>query len=318
MSWGIRRNFINCMERLILTSFNMYSFMYKKDFKYFKEHYDESIEKMFAAVSDLYAQYWHDFFHFALFDKKKQSWRSAFKRTHKRYLQDLKVKTAKNVLELACGRGRFTYIIAKNTKGNVLGIDISKSQLSHTKRFKRKNLRFKHHDIMKVDELNEKFDAVIFLDAACYLPDKEKALQKISKVMNSGARLLILDWCKAERLNALQEELVLYPFMRYWAIPSLETRKNYEKYFKKSGFKILKIMDMNIKVKKDWEFGYENALKALKKLSVNDLPKFIWKRMKLGSEGLRLIKEQFPAAIYIKVGYDIGFLRYVYFLVEKE
>ena len=33
-------------------------------------------------------------------------------------------------------------------------------------------------------------------------------------------------------------------------------------------------------------------------------------------EGARLIKEQFPAAMYIKAGFDTGFLRYVYFLVE--
>lgn len=292
--------------------------IYTKDFKYFKEQYDENMERMFAAVSDLYAEYWNGFFHFALFKSEDESWESAFTNTHKIYLEALRINDARNILELACGRGDFTNILAENTPGEVVGIDISRSQLSHTNRFKRPNLCFKHHDIMKVDELGEIFDAVVLMDADCYLPDKRLAVEKISRVMKPGARFLLVGWCKQSGLNQIQEELVLHPFMKYWAIPSLETPENYKKYFEQSDFKVIEITDLNNQVKRNWEFGYESALSGIKKLSLNDLPRLIWKGMKLGSEGIRLIKEQFPAAIYIKVGYDVGFLRYVYFLVEKK
>ena len=292
--------------------------MYELDFKYFKNSYDKSMEEMFAAVSDLYAKYCNDFFHFAQFENNRESWETAFKRTHNKYMRDLKINKAQKILELACGRGGFVNIIAQHTEGEVLGIDISKSQLSHTNRFKRKNLRFKHHDIMKVDELNEKFDAAVFLDAACYLPDKNMALKKIAKILNPGARLLIVDWCKKEGLNRIQEELVLHPFMKYWAIPGLETQQTYRKYFEINGFKILKMQDLNSKVRRNWEFGYKSALKGIKELSYTDLVQFVWKGIQLGPKSILLIKEQFPAAIYIKVGYDVGFLRYTYFLVEKS
>ncbi|MDE2058776.1 MAG: hypothetical protein KGJ27_03495, partial [candidate division NC10 bacterium] len=75
---------------------------------------------------------------------------------------------------------------------------------------------------------------------------------------------------------------------------------------------------LNNQVKRNWDFGYESALTGIKTLSFEDLPHLIWKGMKLGSDGIRLMKEQFPAAIYIKVAYDVGFLRYIYFLVEKK
>ena len=291
---------------------------YTKDFKYFREQYDESMERMFAAVSDLYAEYWNDYFHFALFKDEHESWESAFKNTHTKYLEALRIPDARHVLELACGRGSFTNVLAENTSGDVLGIDISRSQLSHTKRFTRPNLRFKHHDIMKIDELGEMFDAVVLMDAECYLPDKRLAVEKISNVMNPGARLLLLGWCKQSGLNSIQEELVLHPFMKYWAIPSLETSDNYRKYFEQNDFNIIEMTDLNNQVKRNWECGYESALKGIKTLSFRDLPRLAWKGMTLGSEGVRLIKEQFPAAVYIKVGYDVGFLRYVYFLVEKK
>ena len=119
---------------------------------------------------------------------------------------------------------------------------------------------------MKVDELGEMFDAAVFMDADCYLPDKKLAVEKISKVMNPGGRFLLLGWCKQSGLNPIQEELVLYPFMKYWGIPSLETPENYKKYFEQSGFKIVEITDLNNQVRRDWDFGYESALTGIKKL----------------------------------------------------
>ncbi len=288
------------------------------DAHYFKEHYRESVERMFAAVSDLYAEYWNDFFHFAIFEDDEESWEAAFQKTHKRYLDALEVSRAQRVLELGCGRGGFSNILAQHTPGTVLGIDLSRAQLSHTKRFNRSNLRFKLHDIMHVDDLADTFDAVACLDAAFYLPDKALAIARLSRVVKPRGRVLLVDWCRREGLSAVQEELVLHPFMRYWGVPSLETIRNYERSFRRGGFSLLEVIDLNDRVRRNWEFGYQRALAAITELSINDAPRLLWKGIKLGADGIRLIKEQFPAAVYIRAGFDAGFLRYVYFLAERQ
>lgn len=286
--------------------------------RYFKEHYRVSVERMFAAVSDLYAKYWNDFFHFAIFENDQESWELAFQKTHKRYLDALQISRAQRILELGCGRGGFTNILAQHTQGTVLGIDISRSQLSHTERFHRSNLRFKLHDIMHVDNLTETFDAVACLDAAFYLPDKALAIKRLSRVVAPGGRVVLVDWCRHEGLSAVQEELVLHPFMRYWGVPSLETIRGYRRIFREGGFSLLDVIDLNEQVKRNWEFGYRRALSAITELSIKDAPRLLWKGIALGSDGIRLIKEQFPAAVYIKAGFDAGFLRYVYFLAERQ
>ena len=116
--------------------------MYEEDFRYFKEHYDESMNKMFSAVSDLYAKYWNDLLHFALFDDGNQTFKEAFDKTHKRYMNDLRVKEARKILVLSCGRGGFSNLITQNTQAEVLGIDISKAQIYYANRFKSENLIF--------------------------------------------------------------------------------------------------------------------------------------------------------------------------------
>ncbi len=285
---------------------------------WFRDNYADNMERMFAAVSDLYAEYWNDFFHFAIFDSDTEDWDAAFERTHRGYADALRITQADNVLELACGRGGFTDFLAANTEANVLGIDISRSQLSHAARYKRPNLRFRHHDIMKVDELDERFDAIVFMDAECYLPDKRLGVERIARVMNPGARLLLIAWCKQDGLGSLQEELVLHPFMRYWGVPSLETPRGYRDHFRGAGLRLIEELDLNDKVKRNWNFGYENAIAGVREASLAKTAKLVWKGLPLGADGIRLIKEQFHAALYIKAGFDAGFLRYTYFLVEKE
>src|SRR5690606_19880335 len=136
------------------------------------------------------------------------------------------------------------------------------------------------------------------------------------RVLKPGGRFLLLAWCKREGLNSFQEEMVLHPFMRYWGIPSLETPAGYRRHLKHAGKLHLKEGYLNARVRRNWEFGYEQAIAAAQDLTLGKAAQFAWSGLPTGKEGLRLIKEQFPAALYIKAGFDSGFLRYTFFLAE--
>jgi SAM-dependent methyltransferase len=286
-------------------------------FSYFREHYTESVDRMFAAVTDLYAEYWNDLFHFAIFENDEESWETAFARTHRRYLEALRAQDAAKLLDLACGRGGFARILAGSTSGSVLGIDLSRAQIARCQTIKRSNLSFRHHDIMTADAMGETFDAVSLLDAECYLPDKKRAIETISRIVRPGGRFLLVAWCKQEGLSRIQEELVLHPFMRYWAVPDLVTVEQYRLYLDRSGFRLIEDDDLTDRVRRNWDFGYTQALKGVQDISASRMAQMLWKRAKLGAEGIRLIKEQFPAALYIKTAFDAGFLRYNLLLAEK-
>lgn len=288
------------------------------ELRYFRERYRESIETMFAAVSDLYAQHWNEFFHFALFDSDEQSWDDAFERTHAKYMDALRLECATKVLEIACGRGGFAELLAASTGADVLGIDLSRAQLSRARERRGPNLRFAHHDVMKLDKLGERFHAAACIDAACYFPDKRLAVEQIANVLVPGGRLLLIDWCKQEGLNALQEELVLRPFMKFWAVPSLATASEYSRYLERSGFDVLELADLNDRVRPNWELAYERAIEAVRDLTYDEAARLLWKVKRLGASGPRIVKDQFAAALYIKAAYDAGFLRYTYVVAERK
>ena len=286
------------------------------DFDDFRVHYKESVERMFAATSKGYAGYWDDLSHLAIFQDDNQSWGAAFQQTHEKYLEALRIAHARNVLELGRGRGGFSAVLAQNTEGTVLGIDITRAQASDPNSLERSNLRYGRHDIMKVDHLRETFDAVACIDAACYLPDKARAIGKLSKVMEPGARFLLVDWCKREGLSHTQEELVLYPFMKSRAIPGLETADSYRMVFRRSGLTVIEASDLNDRVKRNCEFAYARGLTAVREM--RNSPGLLSEGTKLGSVGIRRIKEQLLAAVSMKIGFDAGFLRYVYFVAERD
>lgn len=282
-----------------------------------REHYAETIEEMFAAVSDLYARYWGEHFHFAVFENDAEPWQAALERTHAQYLEALRIGEARTALDLACGRGGFADLLARDTGGEVLGVDLSRAQLAAARRFRRRNLTFRHFDVMHIDELGKTFDAVSFLDAACYLPDKPLAMRKIARVLSPGGRFLLVEWCRREGLHAVQEELVLHPFMRAWGISNLGTIPEYRRWLERAGLRVVEMRDLNDRVRPNWEIGYANGIRAITEPNPAQAARILWKGVRRGSRGLELIKAQFTAALYVKAGFDAGFLRYTYWLMEK-
>jgi cyclopropane fatty-acyl-phospholipid synthase-like methyltransferase len=283
-----------------------------------RPRYRQTMPDMFAAVSDLYGRYWSEFFHFAVFDDEDESWDAALQRTHRRYMDELELDRAQRVLELACGRGALTEVLADNTAGTVLGIDISPGQLRHAQRRLRENLAFRLHDIMDVDELPGVFDAALCLDAFCYLPDKALAIEGVASVLEPGGRLLIVDWCRRGDLGGLQQELVLRPFMDAWAIEHLETLEGYRSHLDRAGLEVLDATDLSASVRRNWDLAYQRALDAVRELDQRSLVSMVWDRMRLGRHGARLAKQQFGAALYLKAAFDAGFLRYVHVLARRR
>lgn len=286
-------------------------------------HYRENIRDVFAATADLFYQRWGEFLHLAIFNEgdDPRDFDAALERTHQRYFNAIHGAEAKRILELASGGGAFSEWMAKHTTGEVIGVDISPAQLEHAqnrlKGGELTNLHFLEHDVMRINEMRgESFDAAVCLDAACYLPDKRAALRGIFSRLRPGARFLLVDWCRAEKVTRLQEEMILEPFYRYWCIPEMETVGNYRRAFKAASFRLLELNDLSPRVASNWERGYRIALAALAEGDAQQLLTIAASALN-GSRAVRMAKDQFYAAIFAKVAADMGVLKYVLFVGER-
>lgn len=291
-----------------------------------RDNYLENMRRLFGVTAELYYAHWGEFFHLAIFEAGEEiaDFEAALARTHERYFDAIRGAEAGRILELASGGGAFAEWMAERTSAEVLGVDISDAQLAHARRrlanSRGTNLRFVEHDIMRIAELDEApFDAAVCFDAACYLPDKRAALRGIATRLRRGARLLLVDWCRPERPTALQEELILEPFYRYWGIPEMETVSGYRRAFADAGFRPIELEDLSAQVAPNWERGYQAANRVLAApATAAQLLTVASSAVRYGPRAVQLAKDQYYAALFAKVAADAGLLRYVYFLAERE
>lgn len=126
-------------------------------------------------------------------------------------LDELAPPKEAKIMDLACGKGRHAYFIAKQGY-EVLGLDLSPESISYAQQhFRLDNLRFDVHDMRDVYHKGN-FDFVLnFFTSFGYfdtLDDNRKVLAALDQVLKPGATLLIdfLNTYKAEA-NLVAEEI---------------------------------------------------------------------------------------------------------------
>ena len=295
-----------------------------------RAHYAANVAYVFDATAEVYYTYWGEFFHFAIFEpsETEHDFDRALERTHYGYLDLIAGRGAARILEIGCGGGAFAEWMADRASGQVLGIDLSETQLRRARaraarraaRGSAQNLEFRGLDVMRLDTLTEgPFDAAVCLDAACYFPDRAGALAAVASRLRSGARLLWVDWCRSSQVTGLQDELILEPFYRSWGIPVLESVSAYEAAFGAAGFRVMTADDLSERAAPNWDRAYRAANAALAHVpEPAQLARMVAGALRYGSTGARLLKEQYYAALLSKAAANSGILRYVQFVAERR
>lgn len=126
--------------------------------------------------------------HFDAIAPERESWkkRSAFYHDSIRKFMAYHVLSGSSVLDIGCGTGD---LLAGLTVRRGVGIDLSEKIIDIAKA-KYPGLDFRNGDAMFLS-LEEKFDYVVLADTIGYLPDVQKVLEGVRKVMTDRSRLII-------------------------------------------------------------------------------------------------------------------------------
>lgn len=112
------------------------------------------------------------------------------------FLDKVKDKSSKKLLDLGCGTGR--HLELAKEKGfkieNLLGSDISKGQLEITKE---KGFNTLESDMLKLEIKNEEFDIVTCIAAHHHFLEKDKQLQSLkemNRILKENGKILLCNW----------------------------------------------------------------------------------------------------------------------------
>jgi len=144
----------------------------------------EKVRAMFAAISRRYDlnNRLHSF-------GRDQAWRRAAARA-------ASVTDGDRVLDMACGTGDLTLLIAKTTPAaEVIGGDFTPEMLEIARRRNRhEKIRYVHADAMELPFEDESFDALTIAFGIRNVTDPEAALDEFRRVLRPGGRLVILEF----------------------------------------------------------------------------------------------------------------------------
>lgn len=163
---------------------------------------------------------------------------SGDKNTYAKILNRMKKKLDRNmvVLELACGTG----ILSAQLAGSVKMLEATDFSEEMIKQAKQKchssRLRFSVQDAANLSYAPRTFDAVVISNALHIMPEPEKALAEIRRVLKPGGILIAPTFTAAGSLSGRIKirimELSGFKVFHKW------TPKGYLDFLKKNGFKI--------------------------------------------------------------------------------
>jgi cyclopropane fatty-acyl-phospholipid synthase-like methyltransferase len=152
----------------------------------------------------------------------------------------------KKILDLGCGYGYLSYLIAKKFPTSyIVGIDVNNSRIERAKqRFKLPNLQFFVGDVCNLD-VKDKFDIIIAIDLFHHIPleNHDKILYKVRENLASGGIFILRDINKNSSLkifNTLHDGLINKFFY-----PNYKSFSEWRKFLDKFAFRINKIVYFN-------------------------------------------------------------------------
>lgn len=111
--------------------------------------------------------------------------------------QLLAVQPGHEVLDLACGRGKTSFILhSLHPEATVVGVDLLEQHVATAQTLygNGRNLSYLVGDAMLLDFPDATFDRLLCLEAAFHFPDRAQFLREAFRVVRPGGRVVVVDF----------------------------------------------------------------------------------------------------------------------------
>lgn len=152
-----------------------------------------------------------------------------------------KLPPSTTVLDVGCGIGGSSRILAGDYKFAVTGITISPQQVIRAQQLTPQELdvQFQVDDAMAMSFPDESFDVVWSIEAGPHMPDKAIFAKELMRVLKPGGVLVVADWnqrdARQKPLN-FWEKPVMRQLLDQWSHPEFASIERFAELLTETGF----------------------------------------------------------------------------------
>ncbi len=144
------------------------------------------------------------------------------------------------LLDVGCGIGGSSRMLAKDYRFKVTGVTISPSQVERATQLTPAGVdaEFIVDDAMALSFPDESFDVVWSLEAGPHMPDKAVFAQELLRVLKPGGLLVVGDWNQRDdRRRPLNfwEKLVMKQLLDQWSHPEFSSIEGFSELLEQTG-----------------------------------------------------------------------------------
>lgn len=151
-----------------------------------------------------------------------------------------KLPANSTLLDVGCGIGGSSRILAKDYNFDVTGVTISPQQVKRAQELtpKEVNAKFAVDDAMALSFPDESFDVVWSVEAGPHMPDKAVFARELLRVLKPGGILVVADWNQRDdRIVPLNfwEKLVMKQLLDQWSHPAFSSIEGFSELLAETG-----------------------------------------------------------------------------------
>lgn len=145
------------------------------------------------------------------------------------------------VLDVGCGIGGSSRILAKDYGFTVTGITISPQQVKRAQELTPQdlNLKFLVDDAMALSFPDASFDVVWSIEAGPHMPDKAIFAKELMRVLKPGGVLVLADWNQRDDRHIplnFWEKPVMQQLLNQWSHPAFSSIEGFSELLAATGF----------------------------------------------------------------------------------
>ncbi|MBC7532250.1 MAG: class I SAM-dependent methyltransferase [Oligoflexus sp.] len=213
----------------------------------------DDVAAHYDSLDKFYREIWGEHVHHGYWESGRESADEAVLHLSHFLARWLKLSSGDNVVDVGCGYGGTSRLLAEDYHVNVTGFTLSKEQerFASMKNVGNGSVNIVCQDFLSNDLRTSGYDGVLSIECLEHIDDKQEAFNEIHRILKPGKRMAIAVWSAAEVPNRLQTHL-LQSICREGRLPSLPSGSEYEALIQGAGLKLVKSREIGDQVKKTW------------------------------------------------------------------